>query len=444
MKRFGAALAGLAFLFVTTAFPTNDTFAAYVVKNGTLALITEPPSPDVRTYHNPPSTNTTAKQPQNFPGNCISQDQYDYEVDATSKFWGIDNNRRNIYDSVSKLTICGEGVCDIVATDTVTKTATGRVAGDATFDVMAVKIKLGFDKSVQTSTVRSISHKLQIREGKAGYMGFAASWIEVFGTRKMFRHTCCGLGHCSKIDKGSSGYKAYLPKSMADSREADGVYNICLGEGETQKCNPDGADDILTCKGDKGTNISGQRLQGCKDNDCADSSRILVSSNNANKVAIHTNGNMCVYGTRDGRYSNTWCTGKSMDSSKGPFYGSLHQNGNFCLYTKAGSNYWCSGKTSTSHGQYRAIIQNDGNFVIYTAFNNPIWSSETPFGKIPFPSCGLDNGGSSKCHGGNPGKGDGKGGEGACCKTERDCDQCCTDGVCNAACNFKRSVLEYH
>ncbi|KAF9349023.1 hypothetical protein BGX26_012624 [Mortierella sp. AD094] len=133
-----------------------------------------------------------------------------------------------------------------------------------------------------------------------------------------------------------------------------------------------------------------------------------------------------MYGTRNGQYTNTWCAGVSMDA---------RNDGNFCLYTKSGTNYWCTRKTSTDNGQYRAIIQNDGNFVIYTADNNSIWDLGTALGNIPFPYCG--NGG------GNPGKGDEDGGEGACCETEADCNGCCTTGVCNAACSFKRSPASY-
>ncbi|KAF9969531.1 hypothetical protein BGZ73_008095 [Actinomortierella ambigua] len=443
MKLFEAALAGLALLTVSTALHTNDTFA-YVVKDGKLVPISEPPSTDVRTHHNPPFGNTTVTLPRNGPGECLSRREYDYNIEATSTFWGIDTKQRNIYQKASKTVVCGSGACDLTTTETLTKAATWKIGGDATFDIKAVKVKIGADYSAQMSTVRSKTYKLQIPAGRTGYIGFGAFWVQVDGTRRSWTLTCCRFGRCTEKAHSNSHYTAYFPRSLADGVEADGIYNICSGEYDNQKCSPTGADDISICKGNKGTIISGQSLQGCKDNGCTDPSRILVSSNHANKVAIHTDGNMCVYGTRDGRYSNTWCAGKSMDASKGPFYGILHSNGDFCLYTKAGSNYWCSGSPSTNNGQYRAIIQNDGNFVIYTAFNNPIWSSGTAFGYIPFPYCGKEGGGGGKCHGGNPGKGDGKGGEGACCKTERDCDQCCTNGVCNAACDFKRSLLEYH
>ncbi|KAG0229063.1 hypothetical protein BGW41_003194 [Actinomortierella wolfii] len=442
MKTFCAVLTGLAFLIVSTAISVNDTFV-YAVKDGKLVPISTPSSNDTRFSPIPPFviTKPLPRGPVNGPS---SQLMMEYKIRSVQKFWGIDHKRRNVYRRVSKTEVCDSVNCELAATETVTSSVTWKIASDVTFDAMAVKAKIGADFSVQTSTVRSMSYKLPLPAYKTGYLGFGQYWIQSDGILKTWYVDCYPVNKCVTRNMKETDFRAYYPLSIEGSNESDGIYNICIGEYDNQRCNPTGLSDISICKGNKGTIISGESLQGCKDNLCTDSSRLLVSSNNANKAVIHSDGNLCVYGTRDGQYKNTWCAGKSMDSSKGPFYGILHTNGDFCLYTKAGSNYWCSGKTSTNDGQYRAIIQNDGNFVIYTSDNNPIWSSGTGYGSIPFPYCGKNTGGGGKCHGGNPGKGDGKGGEGACCKTERDCKECCTDGVCNAACNFKRSFLEYY
>ncbi|KAG0227707.1 hypothetical protein BGW42_002766 [Actinomortierella wolfii] len=148
-----------------------------------------------------------------------------------------------------------------------------------------------------------------------------------------------------------------------------------------------GPTDISKCKGEKGTIIAGQSFKGCKDDLCSDPKRALISANKANRVVIHTDGNLCVYGTRKGEYKNTWCSGKKMNKKQGPFSAVLHNNGDLCLYTKDGTNYWCSGSASTNNNQYRAIIQEDGNFVIYTAENIAIWNTGTGYGNYPFPYC---------------------------------------------------------
>lgn len=117
--------------------------------------------------------------------------------------------------------------------------------------------------------------------------------------------------------------------------------------------------DISKCKA-QGTLVSGQSM---------DSSHSLISTNDANRVVIHSNGDMRVYGTRNGQYSNTWCSRSIMDPSKGPFSRLLEKDGNLC--TKSGANYWCPRKTLDINGPYRTIIRNDGNLVIYTADDIP-------------------------------------------------------------------------
>ncbi|KAF9585976.1 hypothetical protein BGW38_010707 [Lunasporangiospora selenospora] len=381
--------------------------------------------------------------PHNGLSACFSQREYDYDIKATSTFWGINTNQRNMYQKTSRSVVCNHNLdsCDVSVTETLTTFATWNIDSDATFDIKAVKAKVSADHNAQLSTVRSQSYKLHLAGGKTGYIGFGAYWVQVDGKRRSWTLTCCRFGRCTKSAHSEKDYSAYFPRSLPNTTETDGIYNICYGGYDNQRCSPMGMDDISICKGNKGTIISGESLKGCKDKDCTDSSRILKSSNRASWVAIGSDGSLCVNASQDGQ-SRTLCVGKSMDKKKGPFYGTLHNNGNFCLYTNSGSNYWCSGRTSTDNGQYRAIIQNNGNFVIYTAENNPIWSSGTALGNIPFPYCGKSDG-SDKCFGGNPGSRDGKGGEGTCCETSRDCKECCTAGVCNAACNFRRSLLEY-
>lgn len=221
--------------------------------------------------------------------------------------------------------------------------------------------------------------------------------------------------------------------NAATNSAKQGIYALRTGELENQ--NRDRMKYMDHCR-ESDTILPGDALKGCTEDMCLDQSKMLVSTNNANKVAIHTSGEMCVYGTRNGVYGNTWCAGRSLDASRGPFYGKLHDDGNFCLYTKSGSNYYCTSATSTGNGGYRMVMQNDGNLVIYNDDDNVIWSSGTAHGWTPFPYCGEDHlDGNDGCSGGEPGSGYGKGGEGACCKTQRDCRGCCTAGRCNAACD---------
>ncbi|KAG0248284.1 hypothetical protein DFQ27_001048, partial [Actinomortierella ambigua] len=212
------------------------------------------------------------------------------------------------------------------------------------------------DITITTARATSTSLGVWIKPGTRAYQGFATKWIEAKGNYLYQSETCCTWMSppCATRTESSTLYTVNFPRT--DGAHLDGVTALCTGEGERQDCSSGGRSNMDECR-ESDTLIAGDTLKGCTNNLCSDASRILVSDNNANKVAIHTNGNMCVYGTRADKYMNTWCAGKSFpDGSKGPFYGRLERDGNFCLYTKAGSNYYCTGSTGLSNGAYRMVM----------------------------------------------------------------------------------------
>lgn len=265
--------------------------------------------------------------------------------------------------------------CSFDRVETVTNTYSFKVGTKEGIDLAVVSAKLNVEVSYTTAGATSTSVGMTIPPGVRAYQGFATKWLEARGTCKKFERTCCRNRSPICTDKQIGPGKLFavnLPKAIGNCATSscylDGILALCTDDGGRQDCNG-GNSNMSACKASD-TLLPGDILKGCTDDHCTDNKRMLSSSNNGNRVAIHTSGTMCIYGTVDGNYHNTACFGKSMGSNKGPFYGEFTADGNFCLYTKSGSNYWCTGSVGTNNGGYRMIMQNDGNLVIYTGKNN--------------------------------------------------------------------------
>ncbi|KAG0305329.1 hypothetical protein BGZ99_002098, partial [Dissophora globulifera] len=221
-----SAFASLAFLLtvITTAAvaaaSTNETFA-YIAKGDRLVPVSNPLSNEFRKWHGPHFGNSTERAPHNSgPGECLSDYEYDYSLETTSLFWGINNEKRNIYTKLSKTVVCYEGGCDLTATDTLASATGWKIAGDVNFDVQAVKVKVASEYSVQTTAVRTTSYKISIRSSRTGYLGFAQSWAQASGNKKTVLLTCCRFGRCTRGNPKYNFYNAFLPRTLRGSTES--------------------------------------------------------------------------------------------------------------------------------------------------------------------------------------------------------------------------------
>ena len=376
-------------------------------------------------------------------GRCETT-EYDEAVQTNSMFWYGTRTKVGQFTRASNEYFCPPGgpSCPMDTSYTITNFYSFKVGANEGFDISVIAAQVSPEISfTKTWATASGGGEMSLPPGVLAYAGFATKWVEVKGHYFVKRRTCCRgqTPECTTEVLSKRDYDVSFPRTLA-SYSMDGIYTLCSGDLENQNCYDNQNTDMERCMASD-TILPNNRLEGCTDSGCYDPPKMLVSTNNVNRVVIHINGKMCVYGSRDGRYTNTWCINEELAPSEGFLYGTLQENGSFCLYTKAGCNYYCTTPTGASNGGYRLIMQNDGGLVIYTSNDNPIWHSGTGYGKIPFPYCGKNHGGGGNvCSGGNPGS-EIEHGEGACCETERDCKDCCGAGVCNAACFRKRRAI---
>ncbi|GJJ72498.1 hypothetical protein EMPS_04856 [Entomortierella parvispora] len=371
-------------------------------------------------------------------GKCQTTD-YEEAVQTSSMTWYGTLAKVGQYTHFSNEYACPAGgpPCPLQDSYAMAHSYSLKVGAGEGFNISLIAAQISKSISFTTTYATAGFVPMSLPPGVHGYQGFATKWVEVKGHYFKKRRACCkgATPECTTEILSKRPYDVHFPRTVGEAGASlDGHYTICSGRAANQKCAGSPPRDMEECKA-WDTIIPDGRLEGCRDNGCYDSSKMLASTNNVNRVVIHINGKMCVYGTRDGVYANTWCMDKEMDPGLGPFYGVLQRDGKFCLFTKAGLNYYCAGTGGTSDGSYRMIMQNDGDLVVYTGDNNPIWHSDTGYGQIPFPSCNRHRGhGGGQCLGGNPGSGIAHG-EGACCVTASDCETCCTvEGMCSAEC----------